>query len=161
MPANYPVPRESSIELLLAGLLSQPTTVTRGQTPDPERDATGIFAEWITDGNELAVLGFADHEIVNYTGGAIMGLEAAALAEASGKGALNGEALDGFREVVNVFASQLNSDYTKHLRLGEVQTLPGKLRDEVKSLWREPLARRVYRVSVEGFGEGALIMYLG
>jgi hypothetical protein len=161
MPARYPVPRESAVELLLAGLLSQQTTVTRSQTDDPERDAAGVFAEWITDDGELAVLGFAGHEVVNYVGGALLDLDPGALEEASRKGVIHGEAVEGFREVVNVFASQLNSDFTKHLRLGNVQTLPGQLRDEVKQLWREPLARRVYRVNVDGVGEGALIMYLG
>jgi hypothetical protein len=161
MPSNYPVPSESAIELLLGGLLSQTTTVTRGETADPERDAIGVFAEWITDDGELAVLGFADHDAVNFTGGAMMSVDAAALEAASGKGSLNSEAVEGFREIVNVFASQLNSDFTKHLRLGNVQVLPGLLRDEVKQLWRAPRARRVFRVNVAGVGEGALIMYLG
>jgi hypothetical protein len=161
MPSAYPVPTEQSVEALLAGLVSVPAEVTRAQVDDPERDAPGVFAEWVTDDDELAVLGFADRDVVNVIGGVMIGADAETLAATNEKGALDPESVEGFREVVNVFASCLNSDFTKHLKLRNVQTLPGQLADDVKQLWREPRARRAYRVSAEDFGGGALILYFG
>jgi hypothetical protein len=161
MPALYPVPLEASIETLLAGLVSVPTRVSRSSAPDPERDSTGVFAEYVTDDGELAVLGFADADAVNFVGGAMMGLETAALTDAGTKSLVLDDTLEGFREVVNVFASCLNSDFTPHLRLADVHNLPGQLGDGVKQMWRQPRARRAYTVSVEEHGEGTIILYLG
>ena len=159
MATLYPAPDETAIEVLLAGLVSVPTTVSRTQTADPERDATGVFAEFVTGDDQLAVLGFADPDVVNFVGGAMMGLDVVALTDASAKAMVLNDSLEGFREVVNVFASCLNSDFTPHLRLANVHNLPGQLTDDVKQLWRQPRGRRAYSVSVDEHGGGIVILY--
>jgi hypothetical protein len=161
VPSLYPPPAESAMQSIFAGLVAATTQVSRTQAGDPERDATGVFAEWITDGDDLAVLGFADHKTVNFLGGAMMSLEPEPLTEDSDKGVLNADSVEGFQEVLNVLASSLNTDFTPHLRLRKVVQLPGQLDDDVKQLWREPRGRRAYQVNVDGFGEGTLIVYLG
>src|SRR3954447_8152071 len=112
MPSLYPAPKESSIESVLASLVSAATRVTREFAEDPERDATGVFAEFVTDDNELAVLAFGDPDLVNFLGGAIIELPLETIQDASSKRMLHDGCLDGFREVVNVFASCLNTEYT-------------------------------------------------
>jgi len=159
MATTYPVPKEHVIESLLGGLASVPSHVTKAQAPDPERDARGVFAEFVTDEDELAVLAYADHDVVNYVGGAMVGLEVEGLQEAGEKAMLVDEGLEGFREVVNIFASCLNTDFTKHLRLADIHQLPGQLTDEVKQLWRQPHGRRAYRVTVDDYGAGVIILY--
>ena len=161
MATTYPAPKEQAIEALLGGLVSVPSHVSRVQAPDPERDARGVFVEFVNDDNELAVLAFADHAVVNSVGGAMAGLEVEALKEATEKAMMNDDSTEGFREVLNVFASCLNSDFTKHLRLSNVNVLPGQLTDEVKQLWRQPRGRRSYKVSVDDYGAGTIILYLG
>ena|SRR5689334_7303448 len=160
MPTSYPAPADHAIEALFAGLVSAPTHVAMGAADDPERDTTGIFAEFVTDDDELAALAYADHDVVNFVGGAMLGLEQEAMADASAKSLVLDDGLEGFREVVNVFASCLNTDYTKHLRLREVHRLPGQIGDDVKQLWRQPNGRRAYRVTVDDYGAGNLILYL-
>jgi len=159
MAITYPAPKEHTIESLLGGLVSVPSHVARAQVPDLERDARGVFAEFVTDDNHLAVLAFADHDVVNFVGGAMVGLEVEGLQDASGKAVLVDEGLEGFREVVNIFASCLSTDFTPHLRLTDITQLPGQLSDEVKQLWRQPRGRRAYRVTVDGFGSGFIILY--
>src|SRR4051794_40965132 len=161
MATLYPVPKELAIEALLAGLVSVPTHVRRTEAEDPSRDTTGVFAEFVTDDDELAVLGFVDHAAVNFVGGAMLDVAAETLVDASGKGVIDDDSLEGFREVLNIFASCLNSDFTKHLRLRTVQPVPGQLSDDVKQLWREPRGRRAYQVAVDDLGTGTLILYLG
>jgi hypothetical protein len=160
MPANYPAPADHAIETLFAGLVTVPTHVAAGAADDPGRDTTGIFAEFVTDDDELAALAYADHDVVNFVGGAMLGLEQEAMTDASEKSLVLDDGLEGFREVVNVFASCLNTDFTKHLRLRDVHRLPGQLGDDVKQLWRQPNGRRAYRVSVDDVGAGNLILYL-
>jgi hypothetical protein len=159
MATLYPAPNETAIEALLDGLVSVSTHVSRKEAADPERDATGVFAEFVTDDDQLAVLGFADPDVVNFVGGAMIGLEVDALTAAGAKAMVLDDSLEGFREVVNVFASCLNSDFTPHLRLANVHILPGQLTDDVKQLWRQPRARRAYSVSVEEHGTGVIILY--
>jgi hypothetical protein len=156
----YPAPGAPAIEALLAGLVSVPNKVKRAPVADPERDATGVFAEYITDDDQLAVLGFVDHSTINFVGGAMLDLESDALADASTKGVVLDDAFEGFGEVLNVFAACLNTDYTPHLRLGTVHRLPGQLTDEVKQLWRQARGRRSYRVSIEDHGAGVFILYI-
>src|SRR3954467_130839 len=160
MPSYYPVPEVAAIESLIAGLISATPHVGRGQAPDPERDSTGVFAEYITDGDVLGALMYADAGAVDAIGGSMMGLEADAIAEASGKAHVLDEAMEGFQEIANIFASCLNSDFTEHLRLRETHKLPGQLSDEVKRLWRKPRARRSYRVEVSDIGDGHVVLYL-
>jgi hypothetical protein len=160
MPTNYPAPADHTIETLFAGLVTAPTQVAAGAADDPGPDTTGIFAEFVTDDDELAALAYADHDVVNFVGGAMLGLEQEAMTDASDKSLVLDDGLEGFREVVNVFASCLNTDFTKHLRLREVHRLPGQLGDDVKQLWRQPNGRRAYRVSVDDVGAGNLILYL-
>ena len=161
MPTTYPAPKDHAIEALLGGLVSVPSHVTRAQVADPERDARGLFAEFVTDNDELAVLAFADHDVVNFVGGAMVGHDVEALQEAGSKATLVDEGVEGFREVVNVFPSCLNCDFTPHLRLANVHLLPAQLQDEVKQLWRQPRGRRAYRVAVDDYGAGMMILYFG
>lgn len=161
MATLYPAPNETAVETLFSGLVASPVHVSRVQAADPERDTTGIFAEFVTDDDQLAVIAFADANVVNCVGGTMMGLEAETLSDASAKSMVLDDSLEGFREVVNVFASCLNSDFTPHLRLANVHSLPGQLTDDVKQLWRQPRGRRVYRVSVEEHGAGTVILYIG
>ena len=67
---------------------------------------------------------------------------------------------DGFREVVNVFSSCLNSKYTPHLRLSQVTALPGRLTDDVKQLWRKPRGRRAFAIDLDEYGPGTAILYM-
>jgi hypothetical protein len=156
----YPAPSPAAIETLVAGLVSVPNQVKRAPADDPERDAAGVFAEYITDDDQLAILGFADHNAINFVGGAMLDLDCDALVDASAKGVVLDDGFEGFGEVLNVFASCFNTDYTPHLRLGSVHRLPGQLTDEVKQLWRQPRARRPYSVSIEDQGAGVLILYI-
>jgi len=158
---NYPAPDESAIEALLGDLAAVPTRVLRSHAQDPERDATGVFAEFVTDDQELAVLGYADARVANCVGGALVDLPVQQIADANDKLTVLDASLEGVREVLNIFSSCLNSEFTKHLRLGDVHNLPGQLTDDVKRLWRQPRGRRVYEITVEDYGTGALILYLG
>ncbi len=160
MASLHAAPDEGAIASLVEGLVAAPIQVTRGAAADPQRDATGIFAEFVDDQGALSVLAFADHDVVNRVGGALVGTDSGVIDDACTKQIVNDEALEGFREVVNVFASCLNTDWTPHLRLGEVQQLPAQLRDEVKQLWRKPAGRRAYRLGVDDLGQGVLILYL-
>jgi hypothetical protein len=159
MAITYPAPKEHTIESLLGGLVSVPAHIARAQAPDPERDARGVFAEFVNDDNQLAVLAFADLDVVNFVGDAMVGLEVEGLQDASEKAILVDESLEGFREVVNIFASCLNTQFTPHLRLTDITQLPGQLSDEVKQLWRHHRGRRAYRVTVDDFGSGVIILY--
>src|SRR5882724_13359766 len=161
MPSLYPVPKEVAVETLLGGLVSAPAHVTKQDAADPERDATGVFAEFVTDDSELAVLAFADPDLVNFVGGAIIEMPVETIREANDKGMLNDGCLDGFREVVNIFASCLNSKFTPHLRLSQVTVLPGQLNDDVKQLWRQPRGRRAFNIDLDEYGAGTAILYMG
>ena len=159
MPTTIPVPTSDALIQMLSGLVSAPVDVTRTTVDDPERDARGIFAEYVTDADELSALAFADHRAVNFIGGALVGVDAETLLEASNKAVFAEAADEGFQEVVNILASCLNSEFTKHVRLAKVLELPGQLDDDVKELWRRPGGRQAFRIAVEDHGTGTLILY--
>jgi hypothetical protein len=79
----------------------------------------------------------------------------AAVADTLRKGDV-GDALENFREIVNILASLLNSPKTSHLRLAGVHVIPGDLPDGVASLMERPEFRRDFGVQIEGYGAGRL-----
>lgn len=159
MPSLYPAPTEQDFETVLAGLVTAPTHVAR-VTPEPQREPTGIIAEYVTEGDVLAAIAFADHDAVNFLGGALAEVEAGTIQEISGSSKLHEAAVERFREVATGFGSSLNSEYTPALRLADVHQLPGELSEEIKLLWRRPRGKRGFRVTVDEYGAGTVILFL-
>lgn len=159
MPTSYPVPQHRALEELLAGLVPSDVRVKVAGIEDPERDTPGVFAEYVTDDDSLVVCCFASHALVNAVGGALLDVEPNVAQESTAKSTVHDGCLDGFREAVNVLAAALNSEFTPHLKLRGVRSLPAEVTDELKALWRRPRARRSFFVSVKEYGEGALIVY--
>ncbi len=160
MPSLYPAPSEQTIEAFLGGLVSNPTHVVRVPSPEPVREPTGVIAEYVNDVDSLALVAFADHDVVNFVGGAIAAVEAGAIQEISQRTTLDEAALESFRGVVDGLGSSFNGEYTPALRLSEVHQLPGELSEDIKQLWRRPRAKRAYRVTVDDYGSGMVILYL-
>jgi hypothetical protein len=161
MPSHYPAPNEQDLETVLGGLSTAGTHVTRAPSAEPEREPTGVMVEYVATDDSLAAIAFADHDVVNFIGGAIASVEAATVQEANSGSKLHDAALESFAQVASSLESSLNGDYTPALRLAHVHPLPGELSEEIKQLWRKPLAKRGYRVTVDDYGSGTLILYLG
>jgi len=160
MPACFPVPTRSTLEGVLGTLVASPIKIQLTRDLQHERDTPGAFAEYVDDRDELCVLAFANHALVNLLGGALVDTPQKVIDEATSKFVMNDGCLDGFREVANVLASSLNSSDTPHVRFRELTLAPGGMSEEVKTLWRDHRARRCYSVAVAPLGQGALILYL-
>jgi hypothetical protein len=161
VPSLYPAPSEHDIESFLGGLAPVPTHVTRLASAEPEREPTGVMIEFVTGDDSLAAILFADHDAVNFLGGAIAAVEAETIQETNGRSTLHDAAVDNFRAVADGIATTLNGNYTPAVRLADVHRLPGDLSDQIKQLWRKPQGKRAYRLSVDNYGAGTFILYLG
>ena len=160
MPSLYPAPNEHDVEAILGGLATAATHVARAQSAEPDREPTGVILEYVTEDDSLAAIAFADHDVVNFMGGAIAAVEAATIQETNSGSKLHDAAVESFREVASGLGSGLNGDYTPALHLANVHQLPGELSEEIKQLWRKPRGKRAYRVTVDDYGSGTLILYL-
>lgn len=161
MPACYPVPTRPTLEGVLGTLVASPIKIQLARDIEHGRDTPGVFAEYVDDREDLCVLAFANHVLVNLLGGALVDTPQNVVEEATSKFVMNEGCLDGFREIANVLASSLNSSDTPHVRFRELTVAPGGMSEEVKALWRDHRARRCYSVAVARLGQGALILYLG
>jgi hypothetical protein len=161
MPSLYPAPTEQTIEAFVGALAPVPAHVVRLAGAEPEREPTGVMVEYVNADDSLAAIAFADHDAVNFVGGAIAAVEAATIQEMNSASKLNDAAMESFREVANGLEASLNTDYTPTLRLAHVHPLPGELSEEIKELWRKPRGKRGYRLTVDDYGSGVLILYLG
>jgi hypothetical protein len=159
MPSLYPAPSEQNIEAFLGGLVSNATHVVRVPSPEPVRELTGLIAAYVTDADSLAVV-FADHDVVNFVGGAIAAVEAGTIQEISKRTTRDDSAMQSFRAVVDGLGSSFNGEYTPPVRLSDVHQLPGELSEDIKHLWRRPRGKRAYRVTVDDYGSGMVILYL-
>jgi hypothetical protein len=160
MPSLYPAPTEQDVEAVLGRLASASTHVVRAQSAEPDREPTGVIVEYVGADDALAAIAFADHDVVNFVGGAIAAVEVATIQETNSASKLHDAAVESFREVASGLESSLNGDYTPALRLANVHQLPGELSEEIKQLWRKPGGKRGYRVTVDEYGSGTLILYL-
>jgi hypothetical protein len=161
VPSLYPAPNEQDLEAVLGSLSSIPTHVTRNASAEPDREPTGLMIEYVGADDSLAAIAFADHDAVNFVGGAIAAVESATVQDVNSGSQLHDAAVESFREVAAGLEASMNGAYTPALRLAEVHQLPGELSEEIKQLWRKPRGKRGYRVTVDEYGAGTLILYLG
>jgi hypothetical protein len=161
MASRYPAPNEESVDAALGALVSAPHQVARVPSAEPEREPTGAVAEYVTtDGNTLAAIAFADRDAVNFVGGAVAAVEVETIQKVNGGGTLHDGALESFREIANSLGTCLNGDFTPPLQLSAVHRLPGELTEEIKQLWRKPGGKRGFRLTVNQYGSGTIILYL-
>jgi hypothetical protein len=160
MASRYPAPTEHDLEAVLGGLSAVPTHVTRQQSAEPEREPTGVMVEYVGPDDAPAAIAFCDHDVVNFMGGAIAAVESATIQEVNSGSKLHDAAVASFRAVADGLTSSLNGDYTPALRLANVHQLPGELSEEIKQLWRKPGGKRGFRVTVDEYGSGTVILYL-
>jgi hypothetical protein len=161
MPSLYPAPTEQNVEAFLGGLVPVPTHVVRLSTADPDREPTALMVEYVNADDSLAAIAFADHDVVNFVGGAIAAVEVAAIQETNNGTKLHDAAVERFHEVASGLEPSLNGEYTPVVRLANVHQLPGDLSEEIKQLWRKPRGKRAYRITVDDYGAGTVILYLG
>jgi hypothetical protein len=160
MPTHYPAPTEQQVETIHDGQSTSPTHVTRQPSAEPDREPTGIMAEYVGEDDALAAIAFCDHDVVNFMGGAIAAVEIAAVQETNSAAKLHDAAVESFREAADRLVTGLNGEYTPVIRLAQVHQLPGELSEEIKQLWRKPGGKRAYRVTVDDYGAGTVILYL-
>jgi hypothetical protein len=160
MPSLYPAPTEQNVEAFLGALVSTAAHVTRLQSADPDREPTGAMIEYLAEDQTLAAIAFADHDAVNFVGGAIAAVEAATIQEANSASKLHDAAVEQFRQLALGLEGTLNGDYTPAVKLASVHQLPGELSEEIKQLWRKPRGKRAYRLTVDEYGAGTVILYL-
>lgn len=136
-------------------LLGRGTAVDKVTPLILEEDQSAVIAEYRTDEGSVGAICLVDAEFAIRTAGALTMVPPAAVADTLRKGDLS-DALENFREIVNILASLLNSPKTSHLRLAGVHVVPGDLPDCVSSLVEKPAFRRDFAVQIEGYGNGRL-----
>jgi hypothetical protein len=160
VPSHYPAPSEKVVQSLLDRIATTPMHVALLANVGPQREPTGIIFEYVSDGDVPAAIAFCDHDAVNFVGGAIASVDVETIRGTHHKPTLNEAAVDGFREVANGLGAALNGEYTPVVRLADVHRLPGSLSDTIKELWRYPAAKRAYRLTVDDYGAGTVILCL-
>lgn len=160
MPTSFPAPDESALESAFGGIVPGRTQVARGPAGDVEADAQGLFAEFATADGEFAALAFADPSAANYLAGSTAGLEAEAVSDASGRGEVLNESFDGFGAIAVAIASCMDTEYTTSVSNKSLVRSAAELSDDAKQLLAAPAGKRVYRVTVDDLGAGALHLFL-
>ncbi|HET9728835.1 MAG TPA: hypothetical protein VFR41_05405 [Acidimicrobiia bacterium] len=158
MPANFPVPREQSVESVLASMVTTSAHVARAPVDEPASDTVGMVATWESTG-QVAVVAFADHHAVNTVGAAIAGTDAESYAATKDSGTVDATSAAQFREFVAKLAACFNSPFTPEVTLRNVADQPGTVDDDVHQLRGAAHARRSFRITVDDVDEGAVTLY--
>lgn len=154
-----PIPVRASIRDLLRDLLQRPVSVTDGspQVLDPGRLAHAAVFEY--DEGPTAAVCVCDAALAGGSGAAIAMLPAEdATAVQQGDAPLDGDLLEFFREVANVFGKLLNSPTTPHVLLRGLHPVPGAVPADVARVITTPGARADYQVAIDGYGQGTLTL---
>src|SRR5690606_36804183 len=107
----------------------------------------------------FAALAFADPTTVNYLGGTTAGLSADAIADASSRSEVLDESVDAFGAIAAAIASCMSTEYTPSVLNKALVRSTAELSDAVRQLWAAPAGKRVYRVTVDELGAGALHLF--
>ena len=154
-----PIPIQEAVRDFFVELLGRGVAATK-RPPRPVGGDTLLVGRYDDDGGEPAALLVADVPFAAFSGAALAMIPPVIAAEAVDQGAVSGNLLDNFREVVNVFSGLLNTASTPHLTLGTL----GQHRDvtsldvssKVGALLEAPARRRDFDVTIEGYGDGYL-----
>jgi hypothetical protein len=160
MPTTYPPPVDSALEAAFAGIVPGRTQVGRGPAGDVDADAPGLFAEYATADGDLAALVFADPNTVNYLGGTTAGLDAGAISDASSRSEVLDDSEAAFGAIAAAIASCMSTEYTNSVSNKAIVRTAAELTDAARQLWAAPAGKRVYRVTVDELGAGALHLFL-
>jgi hypothetical protein len=152
------VPLRASVRDLLTDLLGRTVTVQEAEPFTLAEDCQAMLASYRFDDQKMAAATVCDLGLAARAGAAI-GMMPAGDVEAAD--ALDEELGEFFHEVVNVFAKLLNSPTTPHVALRDVHKVPGGVPADVADLVLEPAVRVDYRVEIDGYGDGTLVMLAG
>jgi len=151
------VPNDEQVGELLAGLLGREVTAVwvpgSWQPPPVVR-----VASYRTDAGELAAVAVADAAFACRAGAALVLVPAGGADEAVDAGEIPPQLDENFHEVVNVMASLLNEDGGAHVRLTAVEPLGRSVPAEVAAVVADPSKRRVFHVTVDGYGRGTVAL---
>lgn len=161
MSARCPLPARASFRDLLRDLVMQPVTVRPGPPLELSSEQPSYLAGYRFDAGEAAAMAVADLTLAAAAGAAIgMMPPKETLAEVREAGALEGDPLEFFHEVVNVAARLLNSPTTPHVVLRSLDPIPGDVAEDLAAIATTPAVRHDWTVTIEGYGEGRLV-FLG
>ena len=162
MPSLYPAPTEQNVEAFLGGLVvGARRTSPRLQSAEPEREPTGVMVEYVTESDD------ARRDRVRRS----RRRQLRRRRDRRGRGrdrpggeqrrrsctTRRGELPRGRGRARAEPQRRLHAD-----RSGSrtCTSCPGELSDEIKQLWRKPGGKRGYRVTVDDYGAGTVILYL-
>jgi hypothetical protein len=155
------MPIQEAVRDLLMDLLGRGIAVTKGQPIDLEDDAVAAVGDFVTDTGVVGVVLVADLPLTAALGAALTMMPNPVVQDSIRKNAFDEEMLvENFTEVMNIMTRLFNSADTPHLKLDAVVTLPGELSEKIQKLMAQPGARRNFDVTVEGYGDGKLTLYV-
>jgi hypothetical protein len=153
------LPARASFRDLLRDLVGQPVTVRPGSPLSLDPSRPSYLAGYRFDAGEAAAMAVADLTLAAAAGAAIgMMPPKETLAEVDEAGALEGDLLEFFHEVVNVAARLLNSPSTPHVVLRSLDPVPGEVPEDLAAMATTPSVRHDWTVGIEGYGEGRLAL---
>ncbi len=112
-----------------------------------------LLAEYITDDNQRACIGYCDYNFAAYAGAALSLVPKPVAEEDLKKGELSESLIENTYELLNVAASIFNKPGVPHVRLKAVTACP-PLPDWARAMSRKPSSRLDLRVGIEGYGIG-------
>lgn len=152
------VPFRASVRDLLTDLLARKVVVTDADPFVLTEERRALLASYRFDDGTVAAAAVCDVPLAASAGAAIAMTPADEVEHDDG---LDDETKEFFHEVVNVFAKLLNSPTTPHVVLREMHTVPGRVPADVAGFVLEPGGRFDYRVSIEGYGAGTMVVLTG
>ncbi|MCZ7527728.1 MAG: hypothetical protein M5U14_15910 [Acidimicrobiia bacterium] len=162
MPTKYPMPIQEAVRDLLMDLVGRGVAVSKGEPPELEDDTVAVVADYVTDDDAVGVVCLVDLPLAAAVGGALTMVPAAVVNESVRKNRFEEEMLlENYGEVANIMTRLFNSADTPHLRWRSTYVLPTELPADVKALSEKPSARRCFDVTVEGYGDGKLVLMVG
>ena len=153
------VPVRASVRDLLTDLLGRKVSVSDADPFVLSEERRAILATYRDDEGAMAAATVCDLRLAALAGAAI-GMVPAEEAQLDDEG-LGEELGELFHEVVNVFARLLNGPTTPHVALRDVYPVPGGVAPDVADLVLQPSTRTDYRVEIEGYGSGTMVLVSG
>jgi len=146
----------SSLELLLKGLLDKPVKVIAAGRFDPSAAKPGVAALYNDDSGKLAAVMVCSVQVGAYLGAALSMVPAPTAESEAKKGTLSGNLLENFHEIANIL-SQVVTETHGGTRCQLVKVLPKVIGSvaEAEPVWSSK-QRVDLELSIPNYGKGPL-----
>ena len=157
MSTKHPIPDKDDLKKILAMLYGNALKLDKGSAVPADDNSKCMVAVYVNDNNEPVTACVCDHKFIAFAGSALTMIPAGGAEDAANSGDFSEMMLGNHHEIMNICSRVfMTCSNAPHLKLDKIYNAPAQLPDGVKPIVHESTGRADFKVTIPGYGDGAM-----